>query len=108
LCSYIYQFISGSLSRVIAVQPLTPESSTSNIIYPNPVKDQSFKVRLTPNLSDQNITVTIRDVVGKVMQSGNYRAADRDLQVNLSGNYRLGVYFVYLNKLTPIRLIVDK
>ncbi|MBB6237949.1 regulation of enolase protein 1 (concanavalin A-like superfamily) [Pedobacter sp. AK013] len=105
---------SGSLSStqfrsgVIPAQPLTPESSTSNIIYPNPVKEQSFKVRLTPDLRDQNITVTIRDVVGRVMQSGSYRAADRELQVGLSGNYRLGVYFVYLNKLTPIRLIVDK
>jgi len=105
---------SGSLSStqtrsgIIPAQPLAPESSSSNIIYPNPVKEQSFKVRLTPDLRDQNIKVTVRDVVGRIMQSGIYRAADRDLQVGLSGNYRLGVYFVYLNNLTPIRLIVDK
>jgi len=97
-----------SRSGVIPAQPLAPESSTSNIIYPNPVKEQSFKVRLTPDLKDKNIKVTVRDVVGRVMQSGSYRAADRDLQVSLSGNYRLGVYFVFLNNLEPIRLIVDK
>jgi len=95
-------------SGIIPAQALAPESSTSNIIYPNPVKEQSFKVRLTPDLRDQNIRVIIRDVTGRIMQSGSHRAADRDLHVNLSGNYRLGVYFVYLNTLTPIRLIVDK
>ncbi|WP_426324574.1 cellulose binding domain-containing protein [Pedobacter sp. R-06] len=102
--------LSGTQPRtgIIQAEPLAQELSASNIIYPNPVKDQSFKVRLTPDLRDQNIKVTIRDVVGSVIQSGSYRAADRELQVGLSGNYRLGVYFVYLNKLAPIRLIVDK
>jgi len=91
-----------------STESFAPEASSSNIVYPNPVKEQSFKVRLTPDLRDQNIKVTIRDVVGKVMQSGSHCASDRDLQVSLTGNYRLGVYFVYLNNLTPIRLIVDK
>jgi autotransporter-associated beta strand protein len=77
-----------------------------NIIYPNPVANHAFNVRLTSDLQDKDVKLVIRDVLGKVMQRGNYHGTDGALQVNLSGNFASGVYFVQVNNLAPMRLLV--
>ncbi|MCZ4222958.1 glycosyl hydrolase [Pedobacter rhodius] len=75
-------------------------------VYPNPVIDKRFSVRLTKDLMNQTITVRIRDAYGKVLQTNTIKANADELNVSLAGNYMPGVYFVQLNSLRLIRVMV--
>jgi autotransporter-associated beta strand protein len=76
------------------------------IIYPNPLVDTHFSVKLTSALLNQAITVRIRDNFGKIMQTNNFKADGDTLQVSLFGSYLPGVYFVQLNSLPSIRVMI--
>jgi hypothetical protein len=76
------------------------------IIYPNPLVDTRFSVKLTRDLLNQQISVKIRNAFGKIMQADTFKADGDALQVSLSGSYAPGVYFVQLNTLTPIGIWV--
>jgi fibronectin type 3 domain-containing protein len=80
----------------------------SNIIYPNPAIDKRFSVKLTADLVNKQITVKIRDSFGRVIQNGVFQGGDETLQVPLINTYLPGVYFVQLNNLVPIRLLINK
>jgi len=79
----------------------------NNVIYPNPVASRSFNIKLTPDLDQKDITLIIRDNFGKVMQSGKYRGFGGSLGVQLTRSYMTGVYFVQINNLAPLRMIVS-
>ncbi|SEO74427.1 autotransporter-associated beta strand repeat-containing protein [Mucilaginibacter gossypiicola] len=79
----------------------------NNVIYPNPVASRSFNIKLTPDLDQKDITLVIRDNFGKVMQSGKYRGFGGSLGVQLTRSYMTGVYFVQINNLAPLRMIVS-
>lgn len=79
----------------------------NNVIYPNPVASRSFNIKLTPDLEQKDINLVIRDNFGKVMQSGRYRGFGGNLGVQLTRSYMTGVYFVQINNLAPLRMIVS-
>ncbi|WEA00040.1 cellulose binding domain-containing protein [Mucilaginibacter sp. SJ] len=79
----------------------------NNVIYPNPVAARSFNIKLTPDLEQKEINLVIRDNFGKVMQSGRYRGFGGNLGVQLTRSYMTGVYFVQINNLAPLRMIVS-
>ncbi|MEO6520032.1 MAG: cellulose binding domain-containing protein [Mucilaginibacter sp.] len=76
------------------------------IIYPNPVVDSRFSVKLTSDLLNQTITMKIRDIYGKMMQTSAFKAEGDTLQIPLFGSYPPGVYFVQFNDLPSIRILV--
>lgn len=100
----------NSLATMATAQTAKSTSSTDTdkpisdklIIYPNPVIDTRFSVKLTKELLNQQINIKIRNTFGKVMQANTFKADGDALQVSLSGSYAPGVYFVQLNTLTPI------
>jgi autotransporter-associated beta strand protein len=79
----------------------------NNVIYPNPVASRNFNIKLTPDLEQKEISLVIRDNFGKVMQSGRYRGFGGNLGVQLTRSYMTGVYFVQINNLAPLRMIVN-
>ncbi|XHR95505.1 hypothetical protein ACFJIV_02010 [Mucilaginibacter sp. UC70_90] len=68
---------------------------------------RSFNIKLTPDLEQKEINLVIRDNFGKVMQSGRYRGFGGNLGVQLTRSYMTGVYFVQINNLAPLRMIVS-
>jgi len=105
------QIQSTGSTFVATVQPAATEYSNSSItkpiIYPNPLIDSHFSVKLTSDLVNQQINVKIMDLNGRIMQRNTFKADGDTLQVPLSGNYAPGVYFVQLNGLPSIRIIVS-
>ncbi len=93
----------------IVLENNLPNSAVpTNIIYPNPLTNGSFSIKLTPDLAQtKDIKLTIRDMSGKIMQTSAYQSNDGTLGVQLSRAYLPGVYFVQLNNLTPMRLLVN-
>jgi autotransporter-associated beta strand protein len=103
-------FASGLPIKPEMIQNNDPSLTNTehNLIYPNPVRTGRFSVKLTPDLADKDVRVVIRDNFGKVMQTGNYRGNNGSLDIRMTRNYVLGVYFVQLNELTPLRLLVNQ
>ncbi|MEO6522434.1 MAG: T9SS type A sorting domain-containing protein, partial [Mucilaginibacter sp.] len=99
-------------SKDIALMPpavdINKPFSDRLIIYPNPLVDTRFSVKLTSELVNQSITVRIRDAYGKIMQTNTFKADGDALLVPLSGTYPPGVYFVQLNNLSSLRIMVNQ
>jgi fibronectin type 3 domain-containing protein len=84
----------------------SPNASTLSL-YPNPLIGPSFSVKLTAALSNTQINVKIRNTYGKEMQSNRIYAIGNILNVSLSGRYQPGIYFVQLNNLPSIRMLIN-
>jgi len=87
---------------------LKPNTASRIVIYPNPLTGNYFNIKLTPDLLNKAINLKIYDSVGKVIQSNTYSDNDGTLYVVLKQGYVPGVYFVRLNNLPAMRLMLVK
>lgn len=107
------QATTGNLNAVSANASLfhqntsVAENVKHNTIYPNPTNMGRFSIKLTADLYQKAISLTIRDLSGKVLQAGNYQANNGVIDVQLNAAYYPGTYLVQLNDLTPLRLLVN-
>lgn len=97
----------GSKTGIVQDNSTPIGTVQNNVIYPNPVVSRGFNIKLTPDLEEKEINLVIRDNFGKVMQSGRYRGFGGNLGVQLTRSYMTGVYFVQINNLAPLRMIVS-
>jgi len=95
----------ASLSNLTNVNE--PLNAATPSLYPNPLIGPSFSVKLTAALSNTQINVKIRNAYGKEMQSNRINAIGDILNVSLSRSYQPGVYFVQLNNLPSIRMLIN-
>ncbi|MGN6178726.1 MAG: cellulose binding domain-containing protein [Mucilaginibacter sp.] len=86
---------------------VVPDNVQHNTIYPNPTNMGRFSIKLTSDLYQKNVSLTIRDLSGKVLQAGSYQANNGVIDVQLNAKYYPGTYLVQLNNLTPLRLMVN-
>ncbi|MBW4889748.1 putative Ig domain-containing protein [Mucilaginibacter sp. HMF5004] len=99
----------GTQTNNDVIAPATataPAAGDHVLIYPNPVSNGQFKVKLTPDLLNKDINLAITDSFGRVLQRNLFHSSDGVLQVSLNQGFAPGVYFVQLNKQTAIRLLI--
>lgn len=92
--SYVTQgFLQGSLSAVVGQKEISLVNKFQNIIaYPNPFNN-GFNLELLNTKSTENVTVTIYDMLGKVVYKNNNADAIQFINMEhlASGVYIVGV-----------------
>ncbi|MCS3796455.1 carbohydrate-binding domain-containing protein [Niastella sp. OAS944] len=76
------------------------------VVYPNPVIGGNVYLKVPYYLKGKQITVTITDLVGKVVQQQVEPNNDGTIEVHLNRNVRTGIYMVKINNVFITKLIV--
>ncbi|SEO07724.1 Alginate lyase [Mucilaginibacter gossypiicola] len=84
------------------------EAADKPVLYPNPVSGSSFSVKLTNNLLNKKIVARIRDINGRIIQTSEFKDNQGVLYVPISRTDLRGVYFVQLNDLPLLRVVINK
>jgi hypothetical protein len=75
-------------------------------VYPNPVIGGNVYVKTPDYLMGKQITVTITDLLGKVVQQQVEPNNDGTIEIRLNRNIRTGIYLVKVNNVFVTKLIV--
>lgn len=82
--------------------------SSSVIIYPNPVKNSSFTVQVPEIDNKSDLTLSIVDLVGKVLYKNSYtKAASGIYNVKLSSELQKGIYVVKINGVYSRKITIE-
>lgn len=76
------------------------------VVYPNPVIGGNVFVKTPDYLKGKQITVTITDLLGKVVQQQVEPNNDGTIEIRLNRNIRTGIYMVKVNNVFITKLIV--
>ncbi|HEY8894003.1 MAG TPA: T9SS type A sorting domain-containing protein, partial [Niastella sp.] len=76
------------------------------VVYPNPVIGGNVFVKTPDYLKGKQMTVTITDLMGKVVQQQVEPNNDGTIEIRLNKNIRTGIYLVKVNNVFVTKLIV--
>ena len=74
--------------------------------YPNPVIGNHFVVKTPDYLLNKQITITLTDLLGKVVYQKTVMNTSGTIDVQLSGNVKLGIYVLKVNTIVVTKLII--
>jgi hypothetical protein len=111
-----YVVANGSFATVVAHQhaPSIPMQFSINPIFPNPIKDRArIELKLIDG-STEEVSVTILDITGRLVQSWLFEGGQRSIRLNWdvrdqsSKPVPSGIYFVHarLGKLSAVQKLL--
>jgi len=74
--------------------------------YPNPVTGNRFVVKTPDYFINKQITITLTDLLGKVVYQKTVMNTSGTVDVQLSGNVKLGIYVLKVNNIAVTKLII--
>lgn len=76
------------------------------VVYPNPVVGGNVHIKTPDHLKGKQLTVTLTDLLGKVVQQQVEPNNDGTIELRLNNNIRTGIYIVKVNNVIVTKLIV--
>jgi hypothetical protein len=89
--------------------PSVPEATVNNLmIYPNPVLNNRFYIKLDNALLNEAVQVKLFDMYGKLVFQKQFTGRAGVLEIRLDKPFATGLYMIQLNERQPVKLLINK
>ena len=89
--------------------PAVAEATVNNLmIYPNPVLDNRFYIKLDNTLLNETVHIKLFDMYGMLVFQKQFAGRTGAREIRLNKPFAAGMYMMLLNDRQPVKILIKK